>query len=144
MTTGEYFVTYVTNQGYDRVLLTLGSNLAQFLFNLNNLHLHLSIGMPAMSPPAFRVTEVKADSLKLHYYSKRPALWPIVKGVIQAMAKIHFKFDISLELIASRDADKIDHEIFLVTYPFQQDMADFTLEARAASIAVLPHATEDA
>lgn len=83
-----------------------------------------------MSPPGFRVTDVTPESLKLHYYSKRPALWPIVKGVIQAMAKVHFKFDISLELVESRDNGTNDHEVFLVTYPFQQDLVDFSLEAR--------------
>lgn len=125
---GEYFVTYITKQGYDKVLLTLGSNLAQFLMNLNNLHLHLSMGMPAMSPPAFRCTHITPESLHLHYYSQRPALWPIVKGVIQAMAKVHFKYDITLQLIQSRDAGDNDHEVFNVTYPFQPDMVDFTHE----------------
>jgi guanylate cyclase soluble subunit beta len=125
---GEYFVSYVNAQGYDRVLMTLGSNLAQFLLNLNNLHLHLSMGMPAMSAPAFRVTEIKPESLKLHYYSKRPGLWPIVKGVLQALAKTHFRFDITLEVIESREAGTNDHEVFLVTFPFQQSMVDIDLK----------------
>ena len=38
---GEYFVGYVSKQGYDRLMACLGSNLAHFLLNLNNLHLHL-------------------------------------------------------------------------------------------------------
>lgn len=67
-------------QGYDRLLRALGSNLPQLLLNLNNLHLHLSMGMPAMAPPSFDCTNVTATSLELHYYSQRPALSPIVKA----------------------------------------------------------------
>jgi hypothetical protein len=37
----------------------LGSNLASFLTNLNNLHLHLSVGWPSMRPPAFRCEQVR-------------------------------------------------------------------------------------
>lgn len=81
-----------------------------------------------MSAPAFRVTEISPVSLKLHYYSKRPGLWPIVKGVLQALAKVHFKFDITLEVVESREAGTNDHEVFLVTFPFQQSLVDFELE----------------
>lgn len=45
-------------QGYTNLLKTLGSNIIEFLRNLNNLHLHLSNGQPAMEPPAFRVENV--------------------------------------------------------------------------------------
>jgi hypothetical protein len=43
--------------GYKKVLQRLGRNLVEFLTNLNNLHLHLSLGMPIM-PPDFRVEKV--------------------------------------------------------------------------------------
>jgi guanylate cyclase soluble subunit beta len=41
------------------VCQVLGSNVTEFLGNLNNLHLHLSNGQPAMDAPAFRVDEVR-------------------------------------------------------------------------------------
>lgn len=45
-------------QGYGPLIGALGPNIVEFLFNLNALHLHLSIGMPAMRPPTFAVEEV--------------------------------------------------------------------------------------
>lgn len=75
-----FYASHGPTQGYDRLLRALGSNLPQLLLNLNNLHLHLSMGMPAMAPPSFDCTNVTATSLELHYYSQRPALSPIVKA----------------------------------------------------------------
>lgn len=46
-------------QGYDKLMACLGSNLAEFLGNLNNLHLHLSTTYPAMLAPRFKA-EVRA------------------------------------------------------------------------------------
>jgi hypothetical protein len=46
------------SQGYAKIMQVLGSNVAAFLTNLNNLHLHMSMGWPSMKPPSFRVEEV--------------------------------------------------------------------------------------
>lgn len=46
-------------QGYTKLLHVLGSNIAEFLQNLNNLHLHLSMGWPSMVAPAFRCEQVR-------------------------------------------------------------------------------------
>jgi hypothetical protein len=48
-------------QGYTRLLKVLGSNLAEFLQNLNDLHLHLQYCWPDMLAPAFRCEEVSVD-----------------------------------------------------------------------------------
>jgi guanylate cyclase soluble subunit beta len=45
-------------QGYTKLLKCLGSNLAEFLQNLNDLHLHLSMSYNAMKAPAFRCDNV--------------------------------------------------------------------------------------
>lgn len=49
-------------QGYTRLLKVLGSNLAEFLQNLNDLHLHLQYCWPDMLAPAFRCEEVSGSS----------------------------------------------------------------------------------
>lgn len=45
-------------QGYTKLLQSLGSNIVEFLSNLNSLHLHLTLGFPAMKAPAFRCDKV--------------------------------------------------------------------------------------
>ncbi|GLI69453.1 hypothetical protein VaNZ11_014066 [Volvox africanus] len=119
---GQYFVNYVIKQGYTRLLQSLGSNIAEFLANLNNLHLHLTMGFPSMVAPAFRVEKVTSTSLLLHYHSIRPALWPIVSGVLKGASKFLFQHEVEMELVASRDAGDCDHEVFQVTYPHQQSL----------------------
>jgi hypothetical protein len=46
-------------QGYTRLLRVLGSNLAEFLQNLNDLHLHLQYCWPDMLAPACRCEQVR-------------------------------------------------------------------------------------
>ena len=77
-------------QGYTKLLQSLGSTIADFLSNLNNLHLHLSMGFPAMAPPGFKVGAVTPTWLELHYYSARPALGPIVVGVLKQLGKTYW------------------------------------------------------
>lgn len=47
-----------SHQGYTRLLKVLGSNVAEFLQNLNDLHLHLQYCWPEMLAPAFRCEQV--------------------------------------------------------------------------------------
>ncbi|KXZ51386.1 hypothetical protein GPECTOR_12g348 [Gonium pectorale] len=102
---------------------SLGSNIAEFLANLNNLHLHLSMGFPSMVAPAFRVEQVTSSNLLLHYHSIRPALWPIVSGVLKGVSKVLFEHEVEIELVASREAGDSDHEVFRVSYPYQESLA---------------------
>ncbi len=71
---GEYFITKsVQGRSYSKLLLCVGSNFAEFLRNLNALHLHLLLGFEnkhsksstngtelKMVPPAFRCEGVHA------------------------------------------------------------------------------------
>ena len=125
---GRYFVSYVNEQGHEKLLQCLGSNLVQFLQALNDLHLHLSTSLPSMDAPAFRCTNVTETSCELHYYSHRPALWPIVKGIVEEIAQSMFKHPATMNLIASREPGEgiaeSDHEVFLVTFPAQKASSD--------------------
>lgn len=55
--------------------------------------------------------QVKAESLVLHYHSARPALWPIVVGVLKGVCQEFFGFEVDVELTASREAGTSDHEV---------------------------------
>ena len=56
-------MSHYPSQGYTKLLKTLGSNVVEFLSNLNSLHLHLTTGFPAMSAPAFRCDKVPVVSM---------------------------------------------------------------------------------
>lgn len=52
------------------------------------------------------------ESLLLHYYSKRPGLWPLVVGVLKSMASRYYGItQLSMELVASRHEGTCDHEV---------------------------------
>lgn len=53
---GKHFLIYCQKNGYDQILRVLGSNLYDFLTNLDNLHDHLASIYPGMRAPSFRVT----------------------------------------------------------------------------------------
>ena len=123
-------------QGYGKLLYCLGDSLAEFLINLNNLHRHLSMSLPNMVPPAFRCEKITSTSLELHYYSPRPALWPIVKGIVLAVSEEMFHHKAEVELILSREAGTSDHEVFAVTYPPQENMRNWNLAEAGAPTSI--------
>jgi len=118
---GVYFVKFTAAQGYNKLMDALGSNIVEFLSNLNNLHLHLTSTFPDMVAPAFRCENVTPESLELHYFSARPALWPIVVGVLKGLAKERWGFPMDVEMLKGRDSGH-DHEVFMVRFPYQQSI----------------------
>jgi guanylate cyclase soluble subunit beta len=72
---GKYFMEYVREEGYANMLTVLGSDLREWLTNVNDLHSHLRSSLPnAMFPEFLCVNDDEAvlgvESMILHYYSK--------------------------------------------------------------------------
>ena len=108
--------------GYKKLLTSLGNNLVSFLSNLNSLHLHLQATFPEMLAPSFRCENITPSSLELHYYSHRPALWPLAAGIIKGVATQIYELQpstLSVDLISGRDSleKKSDHEVLLIKFP---------------------------
>eukprot|EP00798_Chlamydomonas_sp_ICE-L_P027068 gene27067-2301_t len=129
---GVTFINYIGQQGYTKLTNVLGSNLIEFLDHLNHLHVHLAMEQQ-FKPPSFRCAQVTPKSVNLHYYSSRPGLWPIAIGMLKGLAKSYFDMVIDVEIIQSRRGDS-DHEVFRLTYPYQQSIKDH-LDAEAAKAA---------
>eukprot|EP00195_Chlamydomonas_chlamydogama_P006345 CAMPEP_0202897216 /NCGR_PEP_ID=MMETSP1392-20130828/6039_1 /ASSEMBLY_ACC=CAM_ASM_000868 /TAXON_ID=225041 /ORGANISM="Chlamydomonas chlamydogama, Strain SAG 11-48b" /LENGTH=1191 /DNA_ID=CAMNT_0049582803 /DNA_START=21 /DNA_END=3596 /DNA_ORIENTATION=- len=116
---GEFFIKAVGKQGYGKLLQSLGPNLLEALNNLNNLHLHLSMGMPAFVAPELRVEKVTPKSMELHYVSTRPSLGWWLEGHLQALANEYFNLRIEIELLRGRADGSCDHEVYALRYPHQ-------------------------
>lgn len=93
---GNHFLSYCQKNGYDKILRVLGSNLHDFLTNLDNLHDHLGSIYPGMRAPSFRVTQNHDGSMHLHYYSERKGLEAIVRGLVMVVSKEFFKTEVSV------------------------------------------------
>ena len=114
---GDYFIEYVQDNGYSNVLECLGSNLRDWLSNLNSLHDHLQASYPKgfVAPVFWSEDDVECPSVALasvaagggtvasinpnanailvHYYSKRGSLLvPLVVGLIKKLARCYFDY----------------------------------------------------
>ncbi|CAG5127190.1 unnamed protein product [Candidula unifasciata] len=96
---GEFFFDYCLRHGYDKMLRTLGSDMKSFIQNLDSLHSLLALSYKGISAPSFRCEDGPDGELILHYYSGRPGLYPIVKGVLKAVARDLFEQSVEMTVI---------------------------------------------
>lgn len=109
---GEYWVLYTAKEGYGEMLKMAGDNLVTFLSNLDNLHTRIGLSFPQLQPPSIKCTDVQADSLRLHYYSTRPGLAPMVIGLVKGLGK-RFNEEIDITQTMNRDQGA-DHDEFFI------------------------------
>lgn len=125
---GEFFVSYVQDNGYANVLECLGSNLRDWLSNLNSLHDHLQASYPKgfIAPVFWSEDDEEFDksssgagknAILVNYYSKRGSLLvPLVVGLIKRVAKVYFDIEIDMHQLQLQDeAAGINHTTWRVT-----------------------------
>ncbi|MFQ5791798.1 MAG: heme NO-binding domain-containing protein [Anaerolineae bacterium] len=111
---GEYWVLYTGREGYGEILKMAGDSLPSFLQNLDSLHAHVGVVFLHLKPPTFRCTDIREDSLLLHYYSDRVGLAPMVVGLLKGLGTM-FKTETNVTQVSSRDNGQ-DHDVFLVKF----------------------------
>ncbi|XP_044154814.1 guanylate cyclase soluble subunit beta-1 [Bufo gargarizans] len=111
---GNMFFVFCQESGYDTILRVLGSNVREFLQNLDALHDHLGTIYPGMRAPSFRCTDAeKGKGLILHYYSEREGLQDIVIGITKTVAQQIHGTEIDMKVIQQRN-EEFDHTQFLI------------------------------
>jgi len=103
---GEWWVLYTASEGYGPLLDASGSNLREFLMNLDALHARVALTMPQLKPPRFRLVDVDPSTMRLEYYSPRQGLAPMVVGLLRGLG-IRFKTPIEIS-----HARKDEHDEF--------------------------------
>jgi hypothetical protein len=114
---GEYWVSYTAKAGYGEMLKLAGDTLPTFLQNLDNLHTRVGLMFPRLKPPSFWCTEIREDSLCLHYrpgLDSREGHGPFVIGLVNGLA-IRFNIEIEVEQTATRSRGA-DHDEFLIRF----------------------------
>jgi len=92
---GEYWTTYTIEEGYADLLEMMGSNLDEFLDNLDSMHMRITATMPGLVMPSFRREAAGDGSSVLYYESKREGLAPMVIGLIRGLAG---RFDVEIDI----------------------------------------------
>ncbi|RME01451.1 MAG: heme NO-binding protein [Deltaproteobacteria bacterium] len=110
---GTYWVRYTAREGYGELFQRAGNDLRTFLGNLDNLHAHVGLSFPHLSPPSFHCTAAGDDTLILTYHSKRKGLAPMVVGLVKGLAE---KFDTPIGIVQTKHrGDDVDHDEFRIT-----------------------------
>lgn len=84
---GEYWIVHTARAGYGEILELAGTNIVEFMSNINSMHSRLSNIMPGMLIPTFDIEEAASNSMIVRYHSHRKGLEPMVKGLLQGLGK---------------------------------------------------------
>uniref|UniRef100_A0A6P7HD37 Soluble guanylate cyclase 88E-like n=1 Tax=Diabrotica virgifera virgifera TaxID=50390 RepID=A0A6P7HD37_DIAVI len=85
---GVFFIGFVSQYGYDRVLSVLGRHMRDFLNGLDNLHEYLKFSYPRMRAPSFICENETKQGLTLHYRSKRRGFVYYTIGQIREILQV--------------------------------------------------------
>ena len=121
---GEFFFEYCTEIGYDSIMRALGGTPVDFLEQLDALHDHLSTTYSGFNAPSFRCTQEEdgnGTEFYLYYYSQRPALGPVVVGIIRAAFKT--LFDVIVDIKVSEQETHEGEVCFLIRISDQEDQS---------------------
>ncbi|CAH0721164.1 unnamed protein product, partial [Brenthis ino] len=124
---GVYFVGFVSQYGYDRVLSVLGRHMRDFLNGLDNLHEYLKFSYPRMRAPSFICENETRQGLTLHYRSKRRGFVFYAMGQIREVARHFYHKEMRIELLREELLFDTVHVTFQLTF----DNRAFTLASLA-------------
>ncbi|EFO98139.1 CRE-GCY-36 protein [Caenorhabditis remanei] len=121
---GCFLIQYTMETGWDDLIRSMSPNLKGFLDNLDSLHYFIDhvVYKANLRGPSFRCEDNPDGTITLHYYTGRPGLYPIVKGVLREAAKRVFKLDVSMSItgrtqrsVQMATGERIEeHVIFLI------------------------------
>ncbi|XP_060530622.1 soluble guanylate cyclase 88E [Cylas formicarius] len=120
---GVFFIGFISQYGYDRVLSVLGRHMRDFLNGLDNLHEYLKFSYPRMRAPSFICENETKHGLTLHYRSKRRGFVYYTMGQIREVARHFYHKDMKIELVREELLFDMVHVTFQLTF----DNRAFTL-----------------
>jgi len=111
---GEWWILKTGKEKYGGLMEAGGHNLREFLVNLPIFHNRIMLIYPKLTPPEFKISDVRDKSINIHYFSKREGLQEFVRGLLSGLGKM-YDTPTEIELIQSRNEGS-DHEIFKVSW----------------------------
>lgn len=111
---GEWWVLRTGKEKYRGLIEAGGSSLKEFLKNLPIFHNRVALIYPKLTPPEFKVDEVDATTIDVHYFSKRQGLQEFVRGLLQGLGKL-YSVAVKIDLLETRNHGA-DHEVFRVSW----------------------------
>ncbi|NUM81187.1 heme NO-binding domain-containing protein [bacterium] len=114
---GEYWIEYALRSEYAVILKSVaaGKTFTQVLESLDRLHVRVGKSFVNLQPPSFWCSEQTANTVILHYSSKRDGLSHFVIGLVKGLGKM-MKIKSQAKQIAFKGKDGNDHDQFLVEF----------------------------
>ncbi|ESO91886.1 hypothetical protein LOTGIDRAFT_191224, partial [Lottia gigantea] len=113
---GVFFVRFVGQFGFDRILKVLGRHMRDFLNGLDNLHEYLRFSYPKLNPPSFFCESENKNGLTLHYRSKRIGFLHYTKGQIREVGRLFYNTNIDIYVISEEVINGTSHVVFKLLF----------------------------
>jgi hypothetical protein len=81
-------VIATANIKFNSFIDSRGDTLKDYLVNLPNFHNRIAMIYPELNAPQFKVSNVKDNSLHVHYVSQTEGIKPFVKGYLFGLSRI--------------------------------------------------------
>lgn len=111
---GEWWILHTGKNHYGYMLESGGDNFKTFVLNLPSFHNRVMMMYPKLTPPEFKVSNVKEHHLHLHYFSQRKGLTAFVHGLMTGLGKF-FNTEVTTEHVESIPSENT-HEIIKVSW----------------------------
>lgn len=111
---GRHWILKTGIENYGSLLRAGGESLQQFLINLHRFHARVQLIFPDLEPPTFYCTDLRENSLRLHYITHRRNLTDFVEGLLEGLS-ILFNTPIRVNLVEAKSSGA-DHDVFEVQW----------------------------
>ncbi|GAU97857.1 hypothetical protein RvY_09085-2 [Ramazzottius varieornatus] len=127
---GKFFVTFVSQYGYDKILRVLGRHMRDFLMGLDNLHEYMRFSYPKLKPPSFFVEKETEHGLILHYRSKRRygGYVHYVTGQIKCVGSLFYGQNVDIELLKEEFVGNAVHVVMHLRFDNSAFLTEITAE----------------
>lgn len=112
---GVYWIEETASKSYGPLMEACGSDMVEFLHNLNTLHDRITSTFLDYRPPEFQVEELADGKHRVHYVSERKGLVPFVTGLLKGLAQ---RFQCELDILEQRDLEVSagSHAVFEIRF----------------------------
>jgi hypothetical protein len=109
---GDFWIRFTASEGYGELMDLFGNSFEEFLGNLDSMHVRVGLSMSELRPPGFTFEPGKNGVHKLHYWSERAGLAPMVTGLLKGLAT---RFRVDVEVSHQPRGEHRDHDVFLIS-----------------------------
>ncbi|TMS37820.1 hypothetical protein L596_004674 [Steinernema carpocapsae] len=102
---GEYVIDYAWDNGFDTLLIAMSNNLKDFVDNLNSMHFFIDklAFNTDVRGPTFQSQPQSDGTIRLHYYSLRKGIYPIVIGLLRQVTRR--LFDLETKIVVTERSE---------------------------------------